>query len=309
MDYSSIANLPNLGPGSTGSDVQKLQQWLVQNGFLTQAQMNTGPGIYGPQTAAAVAAWQNQAGFDTGGNPGWFGPLSKKYITQQSTTPKTTDTQTQTTQQPSTQKALLSAVADVAQSAAATGKPPVTFADALALAAKDPNIVAKYSDMAKLDDLSFTKALDDLRLSSSTEQRNLQTQFQNERRQLASASAASGTAYSGYRQRAQKELAQTESGIVQSKRAELQKNLQDLTTAFESKYGTAATKPATANFIDPMVNSNISISGEQSTTGTGPESLAGQLAGGVTGSIAPEKSADINKSALNSYNAAQFPQI
>ena len=33
-----------------------LQMWLVQNSFMTQAQMNTGPGTYGPRTTAAVGA-------------------------------------------------------------------------------------------------------------------------------------------------------------------------------------------------------------------------------------------------------------
>lgn len=33
-----------------------LQMWLVQNNFMTQAAMNTGPGIYGPKTTAANQA-------------------------------------------------------------------------------------------------------------------------------------------------------------------------------------------------------------------------------------------------------------
>lgn len=79
---SSVTNLGNLGPGSTGSNVTALQSWLVQNGYLTQAQMDTGPGIYGPQTTAAVAAWQKSAGIDTQGNPGYFGPISQQYLGQ-----------------------------------------------------------------------------------------------------------------------------------------------------------------------------------------------------------------------------------
>lgn len=79
---TSVLNLGNLGPGSTGANVQALQQWLVQNGYMTQAQMNTGPGIYGPQTKAAVASWQSSAGIDTQGNPGYFGPISQQYLSQ-----------------------------------------------------------------------------------------------------------------------------------------------------------------------------------------------------------------------------------
>jgi len=79
---SSIANLPNLGPGSTDSaSVRALQQALVNAGYMTQAQMNTGPGIYGNQTKAAVAAWQSANSINAQGNPGYFGPISKAFIT------------------------------------------------------------------------------------------------------------------------------------------------------------------------------------------------------------------------------------
>lgn len=82
VSTSQLTNLPNLGPGSRGNSVRTLQQWLVENDFMTQAQMNTGPGIYGPRTKAAVAAWQSKAGFDTQGNPGFFGPISKQYLSK-----------------------------------------------------------------------------------------------------------------------------------------------------------------------------------------------------------------------------------
>lgn len=304
-----------MGPGSTGTDVEKLQEWLVQNGFMTQAQMSTGVGIYGPKTTAAVAAWQQQAGFNTSGNPGYFGPLSKTYISQQTGTatpaaPTSTPTPTTPTAAPvSLQKAMLSAVADVAQTAATTGKPPVSFADALTLAAKDPNIVAKYSDMSKLDTQSFTQALGQLRDANSTNNKLMQTQFEDERKKLAEAAGAAGTAYSGFRGRAQEELAQQEGGIVQSSRATLQKSLQDLTTQFESKYGSGSATPATATFTDPMAASTVSASGQTIAGGGGTTTLSGELAGGITGTVPPAKSADINASALNSYETAQFPKV
>lgn len=91
-NYNSIANLPNIGPGTADTTSTKaLQSWLVQNGFMSQAQMDTGPGVYGPQTTSAVAAWQSKVGMNTGGNPGYFGPLSKTFIgSSGSSTPSTT---------------------------------------------------------------------------------------------------------------------------------------------------------------------------------------------------------------------------
>ncbi|MFL5181980.1 MAG: peptidoglycan-binding protein [Microvirga sp.] len=66
-----------LAPGSSNTQgVLALQNWLVKNGFLTQAQMNTGPGVYGQATTAAVASLQQQLGVDAGNSPGYYGPLT-----------------------------------------------------------------------------------------------------------------------------------------------------------------------------------------------------------------------------------------
>ncbi len=54
-----VASLLSLGPGSTGGNVIKLQQALVDAGYLTRADYETGPGTYGNKTKAAVAAWQS----------------------------------------------------------------------------------------------------------------------------------------------------------------------------------------------------------------------------------------------------------
>jgi len=92
----TIAGLPNLQPGDEGSNVKTLQSWLVQNGYMTQSQMNTGPGIYGPKTKAAVAAWQKSAGIDPKGNSGYFGPISKSHLSNQGSTTTTTKDSTVT---------------------------------------------------------------------------------------------------------------------------------------------------------------------------------------------------------------------
>lgn len=45
-----------------GSDVSALQNYLVQMGYLTPQQVATGPGVYGPQTTAAVAQMEKNMG-------------------------------------------------------------------------------------------------------------------------------------------------------------------------------------------------------------------------------------------------------
>jgi peptidoglycan hydrolase-like protein with peptidoglycan-binding domain len=64
----------NLQPGQTGAEVKKLQDFLVSKGLMTAQQVATGPGIYGPQTTAAVKKFQQQAGVDNTSGPGYWGP-------------------------------------------------------------------------------------------------------------------------------------------------------------------------------------------------------------------------------------------
>lgn len=63
-----------LQPGATGMDVKKLQDYLVSQGLMTPEQVASGPGIYGPQTTAAVLALQQKLGVDYSSGPGFFGP-------------------------------------------------------------------------------------------------------------------------------------------------------------------------------------------------------------------------------------------
>lgn len=66
-----------LEPGSTNTAaVKQLQDFLVSQGFMTQAQVNTGYGTYGPQTTASVLAYQKAQGVDYSSGPGYWGPKS-----------------------------------------------------------------------------------------------------------------------------------------------------------------------------------------------------------------------------------------
>ena len=82
-----------LQPGSTDTaSVKALQDYLVKTGYMTQAQVNTGYGTYGPQTTAAVKALQAKLGIDNSSGPGYFGPktiaaLQAGNVTSPNTTP------------------------------------------------------------------------------------------------------------------------------------------------------------------------------------------------------------------------------
>lgn len=63
-----------LEKGAKGAQVRELQEALVKLGFMTQAQMNTGPGTFGPRTDAALRAFQRSQGLTA---DGIYGPRSQ----------------------------------------------------------------------------------------------------------------------------------------------------------------------------------------------------------------------------------------
>lgn len=87
----------NLEPGMQGAEVEKLQNWLIKEGYMTEAQKATGPGIYGPQTTAAVKAWQVANNVDNSTGPGYWGPRSISAAATKAATSGTNNNQTPTT--------------------------------------------------------------------------------------------------------------------------------------------------------------------------------------------------------------------
>jgi hypothetical protein len=86
-----------MAPGSTDTaNVKKLQDWLVANGYMTQADVNTGYGTYGPKTTAAVAKVQSQYGVDNTGAVGYWGPKTQAALTGGAPAPVTKPTATKT---------------------------------------------------------------------------------------------------------------------------------------------------------------------------------------------------------------------
>ncbi len=78
----------NLQPGSTNTAaVKQLQDYLVSQGLLTQAQVNTGYGTYGPQTKAAVAALQQRLGVSAGSDAGYYGPQTMAALSKSTAAP------------------------------------------------------------------------------------------------------------------------------------------------------------------------------------------------------------------------------
>ena len=64
----------DLEKGARGPEVEQLQKALVKTGHMTQAQMNTGPGIFGDKTFAALKSFQADNGVDAIGR---YGPKTR----------------------------------------------------------------------------------------------------------------------------------------------------------------------------------------------------------------------------------------
>lgn len=64
----------DLSRGASGDDVRRLQTALVRLGHMTQEQMNTGPGTFGPRTFAALQSFQQHHGVPA---TGFYGPLTR----------------------------------------------------------------------------------------------------------------------------------------------------------------------------------------------------------------------------------------
>jgi predicted chitinase/LysM repeat protein len=69
----------DLQRGMQGEEVRQLQSALVDLGYMTQAQMDTGPGIFGPQTEASLKRFQSDHGVP---NTGYYGPLTREALTR-----------------------------------------------------------------------------------------------------------------------------------------------------------------------------------------------------------------------------------
>lgn len=205
-----------------------------------------------------------------------------------------------------TQQAVISALGESAGFLYSSGNTGVTLDEALKAAAKDPNINSKYADALNIDTAEFTSGLSNIQTAISTESENNRMQFEKDRKALAEAHASAGTAYSGFRQQAQKNLETTESGIVTSSRSRAQNSLDQLKQSFASKWGSAATPNASLQFNNPL-NSNTSIGGLKTTPGS-PDLLTGNTPT-LVGSEPISKQNDILTKGNSLYNTGQLPNL
>ena len=76
-----LDNKSNLKKGMEGGNVSKLQDFLISKGYMTEQQKSTGPGKFGPQTDAALKAFQREHGLK---DDGIMGPKTRKAMGESS---------------------------------------------------------------------------------------------------------------------------------------------------------------------------------------------------------------------------------
>ncbi len=69
----------DLRRGDQSPDVEELQNMLVGLGLMTQEDMDTGPGIFGPRTERALKAYQESLGLPA---TGFYGPQTRESLAQ-----------------------------------------------------------------------------------------------------------------------------------------------------------------------------------------------------------------------------------
>ena len=152
---------------------------------------------------------------------------------------------------------------------------------ALVSAQTDPNIIAKYGDSLKLNQkgLQDTLAFIDQDYAQSTGLRGMKQE--SERKALAEQQSEAGRAYSGFRQQAERQLETEQGAVIASSRRELQNKINQLGQGLEQTYGT---------------------SGLQQFSPIQAGGLAYNPVGGITGTEAGQKQADIETRQTQIFN-------
>jgi hypothetical protein len=184
----------SLQPGSTNtSAVKQLQDYLVSLGLMTQTQVNTGYGTYGPATIAVVKSLQMELGVDNSSGPGYWGPKTisavQTKITQPGSSstgnsnnpPAKSDTSTTTstsnygnqTKNSSLESSELQNEQSMGQAAVSAGIISQNFLTKLT---SDPSIVAFYVNALSYGGYTTGDVLNDMKRRELASQGNTQAQ-------------------------------------------------------------------------------------------------------------------------------------
>lgn len=306
-----------LQPGSTNTAaVKQLQDYLVSQGLMTQAQVNTGYGTYGPQTKAAVAALQARLGVNAGADAGYFGP---KTIAAISTNSQPAQKAIPNPPQPKTQAELdtMYASAAAAHPAFAGNSPeslayatstgdysalmnsegqPFSTIDQTAAVSEATSALDPYYKALEVKDTQNTA--DDLAEKKRAYDEFLATQaqkFQTDKTTQDQTAADRGVLFSGGRVQKLKNLETSYNQADENKRASVGSDIATSARDFGYKYGDSAANNLSQyfNLGKNTYNANVATGG----VGSGGLSSIYNANQGFQGTVQNTKKADIQKRA------------
>jgi hypothetical protein len=117
-----------------------------------------------------------------------------------------------------------------------------TLQDALAKAAKNPQINQKYGEELITSTQNLQQNIGLLTGQYTEDQVKQMRDFEDQKKALAEQYAAAGMANSGFRQKAKQNLEADQNNIISSSRRQLQQNLTGITAPFEQRFGTEKLK-------------------------------------------------------------------
>ncbi len=255
-----------LQPGSTDTaSVKALQQYLVQLGYMSQSQMDTGPGIYGPQTTRAVANMQKDLGVDNSTGVGYFGPRT---IAALKANPRVTSggSQTPATPAPDMAAAVAAAIAanpDVKQFGgnnspddilnayttgdwsgvvSLSGKPFTDEQQKAAVAQAEAALAPAYKAQESNDRATTEDALRGTQEDFGDFQNSESKNFGTDKRNLDQNSADQGILFSGSRVQKLNDLRNTYADREAIKRRTASENLTSTARGYQYAYGNDAAR-------------------------------------------------------------------
>jgi hypothetical protein len=299
----------NLQPGSTGSSVKQLQDYLVSQKYMTQDQVNTGYGTYGPQTTAAVKKMQETLGVNNSSGPGYYGPQTIAATTKQTSTPIVPEAllpqvdptnpfldeglpATFDTWPPEIQATYLSAV-NAQTKAIESGKvvnPNIELSPEILRKFKDQAIAELdpyYQEKFSLLDNEFNTSIDRLMADYNKNMGRVDTTFKQTLGTQAQSEAEQGTAFSSGRQDRQARTVDLQNQALTDTTTEAQRLAQDTATSYEKLAG--SDKLRSLN-IPGLTNYQASTSG---VSQAGTRSLYNPLGNIALGEYNKQKETDL----------------
>ena len=170
-----------------------------------------------------------------------------------------------------------------------------TFNDAYTKAVNDPNIAAKYADLATTTAGDFANNLSQISLNAQLTSQQQQAQMQQAQAAQEKQFGGAGTAYSSFRQGAQQQLNTSNQGVIQSTASQIQQQLRTAGAGAEQLYGSnyAPLQNAGVQYLNPLTGQS--------------QNIGYQGYGNLTGTVGQQKEADVLARQQQIYQATVPP--